>query len=322
MLSGLKLINFSPCEKIAQGLRLHNEGQVYVLKTCQRTMVIGFNKTPESILRMATSEQEIDPGLSYQSLIGTDAYEFLLETICGLKSRVVGENEIVHQFKEAYSEFIACSRPNRLVQNLLEKLFKDAKDIRSQHLKNIGLQTYAGITRKLLTDRVPSKSKVILLGSGELAEDIIKIIHRRYQVIVCARNNERVTQLCEQYNISAMPWSELAQALGEAHIINTIGSHKRVLTSEQEKSFLVSPNLKTFVCLAEPKPYNWENHPLNKSAKTIFLLEDIFECAQEVGKEKQHKIAGASEAIKEKSKHRQNHFTLHLPFGWDELQFA
>lgn len=314
MLSGLKLINFSPCEDMANRLMAKNTGQVFILKTCQRTLLVGFNTTPDNLIKnIETSTLE-----NLESYEGIKAYEFLLETICGLKSRVLGENEIVHQFKEAYTHFIGGPRPNRLVQNLLEKLFKDAKDIRSQHLKNIGLQTYAGITRKLLTNRVKSAQKVVILGSGELAEDLVKIIHRRYDVTLCARNQEKVAKLCSTYKVNSIPWEQLDEALKSKVIINTIGTNETIIDKEKEHIYLSTP-LHTLICLAEPSPFDWEKHPQRKN---VILLQGVFEFAEHVNREKEHKLSIATQAIREKSLHRYSHFTLNLPFGWDELQFA
>ena len=318
MLSGLKLINFSPCEASAARLESMNRGHVFILKTCQRTLLLGFNKTPDKMISKVIGESQSTSNKP-EVLAGTDAYEFLLETICGLKSRVLGENEIVHQFKEAYTTFMAKENPNRLIQNLLEKLFKDAKDIRSQHLKNIGLQTYAGITRKLLSQKVKAGERIVILGSGELAEDLIKIIHRRYEVFICARNENRVSKLTETYGVESIPWGHLNEALKEKVIVNTIGTTDTIIDAKLEQEFLSSTDLKTLVCLAEPSPYPWQDHP---SAKSVFLLNDIFKYAEHFNLEKKQKVSSASLAIKAKSQHRQNHFTLHLPFGWDELQFA
>ena len=74
----------------------------------------------------------------YQEYEGQMAYMFLLETICGLKSRMLGENEIVSQFKEAFALYLAKEDKNPYIIQVFEKLFKDAKEIRTKYLDRIG----------------------------------------------------------------------------------------------------------------------------------------------------------------------------------------
>lgn len=284
-------------------------------------MVLGFNDLPEKLMSALKRSEKSAHNEASELYFGLEAYQFLLETICGLKSRILGENEIVHQFKEAYLQFMETERPNRLVQNLLEKLFKDAKDIRSEYLKNIGLQTYAGITRKLLIERLAPNESVVLLGSGELAEDLLKICGRRFNLILCARNNQRVQELKKSYSFEVLPWEKRDDALMAANIINTIGTKDEIFTSKALKDFSQQEDSKLVIDLAEPSPVPWkELRPLE--SKRIFTLEEVFQQGERYNQEKRTKVQSATNAIKERTKHRESHFTLHLPFGWDELQFA
>ncbi|MCF8058324.1 MAG: hypothetical protein K9K67_03450 [Bacteriovoracaceae bacterium] len=318
MLNGLKLINFTPSEELEAALKARANGQVFILRTCQRTLVLGFNAQPENVTKKVSDIDSYDD--FKETFKGVTAYEFLLETICGLKSRILGENEIVHQFKEAYSQFLKHENPNSLIQSVLEKLFKDAKDIRSSHLKHIGLQTYAGITRKVLLDKAPKGSKVFILGSGELAEDLIKISHRRYEIYLCARNQERVLELKDKYTVKTLPWSERETVLEEKFIINTIGTKKEIFEIESLKKLGQSPSLLSFIDLSDPSPFT-SVMPILPKAKAI-NLEGVFKMGEKISSEKEAKVGSALNAIKEKSRYRQYHFTLNFPFGWEELQFA
>lgn len=302
MLERLKLINSQPCETLEASLQERAKGQVFILRTCQRTLLLGFNQRPNQILEGLSVEKEEHHGL--------EAYEFLLQTICGLKSRILGENEIVHQFKEAYGHFLQEEEPNRLIQTVLEKLFKDAKEIRTKHLRNIGLQTYAGISRKIFVDRLASGATVFVLGSGQLAEDFIKISHRRFRLVLCARNQERVAFLKERYNIESLDWKKRDQLAEAKNILNTIGTEEPLFERELA-------GFECLVDLGEPSPFN-----SLKGAKGFFSLEDIFTLGKSHSTTKEQKVATAKLAITEKTKHRQGHFTVRIPNGWDELLFA
>jgi len=92
MLEKLKLHNFPS----GHHPKLNDAG-AFVLQTCQRSLVLSF------------SEHAVDnhnDTLYHWKHEADEAYIFLLETICGLNSKLLGENEIVGQFKSAYQQFL------------------------------------------------------------------------------------------------------------------------------------------------------------------------------------------------------------------------
>ncbi len=183
----------------------------FELRTCQRTLVLSFDERPFGPSPLGLHERAE----------GGQAYLFLLETICGLKSKLLGENEIVAQFKGAYQEY--TSRPGRDGRLLLvlEKLFKDAKEIRSAHLVGLGMKTYASLTRRHFARH--RAERVLILGSGQLAEDLINQFKKRTEVWVAARNPSRVRELVAQHGVKALDWQDKDAWLNHAYIANTIG---------------------------------------------------------------------------------------------------
>ncbi len=209
MLSDLKLWNFSsgalPESLLVEG--------TFVLSTCQRTLVLCLDSHPFADTSLP----------SHEIHHGQDAYYFLLETICGLKSKLIGENEIVGQFKEAYQKYAAASIRNTSLLVILEKLFKDAKDIRTQYLIGISQKTYASLTRRHLIQKAKA-DHVVVVGSGALAEDLINQFKKKARVSICARNSERVAELAHQHKLTIIPWEKRFELVNEKFIANTIGS--------------------------------------------------------------------------------------------------
>jgi glutamyl-tRNA reductase len=216
MLNGLKLWNFNSGSLAQDELCASS----FVLRTCQRTLVLAFNHYP-------FAHQVLPP---HDLLEGTDAYMFLLETICGLKSKLIGENEIVGQFKEAYKIYAASTLRDTKLLVILEKLFKDAKDIRTQYLIGISQKTYASLTRRHLIQRARA-DHIVIVGSGQLAEDLINQFKKKAKVSLCARNASRVQELSRQHELNVLPWEERHEAVYQPFIANTIG-HDSVLWDE------------------------------------------------------------------------------------------
>lgn len=191
-------------------------GKCFVLKTCQRTLILSF--------------EDLKLG-EFQKISGEAAYLFLLETICGLKSKLIGENEIVGQFKEAYKMFAASTLKDTRLQLVLEKLFKDAKDIRTQYLIGISQKTYASLTRRHFIQKARAR-QIVVIGSGALAEDLINQFKKKAEVIICARNTEKVNELATQHSLKTISWNERHTLVHYPHLANTIG-HSSILWDEE-----------------------------------------------------------------------------------------
>ena len=293
MLSDLKLWNFG------SGTLRESEvsGQAFVLSTCQRTLVLSLDDSPFHNLRVPPFELKNDQ----------EAYYFLLETICGLKSKLIGENEIVGQFKDAYKKYAASSEKNTSLLVILEKLFKDAKDIRTQYLIGISQKTYASLTRRHLIQRSRAEH-IVVLGSGSLAEDLINQFKKKAKVSLCARNSDKVAELARTHNLQVIPWEKRFEIHTEAFIANTIG-HDEVIWGEDffMKWAQNNPN-RLFVDLGSPSVIR-TNLTL---AEGVVRLEDIFNEGAIVEDQKREQITLARVAMKSITERRHTLFKAKL----------
>ena len=258
-------------------------GEVFTLKTCQRLLLAGFGTSLSPFTRT---------GASCQKLEGTCAYAFLLETICGLKSHILGENEIVHQFKSAYRNWIN-GLPNPHLLKVLEKLFKDAKYIRREYLGSIGRPTYAGIVRKMILHR-DMCGPLAVIGSGELAKSLAKIIPQRYRPHLFARNSERVEQLRSECRTETIEWEDWDSLATFPLIVNTVGSRAQSLFPDTFLSrWSANHGHKMMVCLGEPSPVpdHW-----NRECD-VFKLSDVLLVGKTQNRETLQKAERARNAI-------------------------
>ena len=280
MLNGLKLWNFPTGPLSEQEMC----GETFVLKTCQRTLVLAFDRNPFSDLKL--NEHELHSGDA--------AYLFLLETICGLKSKLIGENEIVAQFKDAYKEFAASPSKNTQLLAILEKLFKDAKDIRTQYLVGISQKTYASLTRRHLIQKARA-THVVILGSGQLAEDLINQFKKKATVSICARNTAKATELARLHNINVIPWEKRDELVNEPFIANTIGADSVLFDEAFFESWAHLNSQRLFVDLGAPSVIRTSLTLLDG----IVRLTNIFDEGAIVEGQKQQQIQLARAAMLE-----------------------
>ena len=136
------------------------------LLTCLRSLVISEKSFCPKTLK------------AYRSYHGKEAYGFLLEVICGLHSPMLGETEILGQFKDFVSknedQFSADLRHS------MNHLLRLAKKIRSRYLQNLGCSSYGSLLRKHLkadsqcsAGLDPKSSGLHILGAGSLSRDLL-----------------------------------------------------------------------------------------------------------------------------------------------------
>lgn len=269
--------------------------QSFVMQTCQRTLFLDINQMPARSIENSNSEEDF-------YLRGLDAYHFLLEVICGIQSKVLAESEIVSQFKEAYLEYLKKENRDSKIIRILEKLLKDAKQIRSEYLSGVGQKTYAAITRKIIGE-VETPKRLLIIGTGNLSVDVINQMKKRVDSIyLSARNYNKVQELCQQHILQPLEWRDFDMYKEFSHIVNTVGTDD--LTLFDHNFFVewkeIQKENSIFIDLGSPSIVDTEF----SSSQGVIRLEDIFQKSIIKEKEKLEKIEKAQEAIKDVTQKR------------------
>jgi glutamyl-tRNA reductase len=234
----------------------------FVMSTCQRTIVLNFGHNPF---------HHIDD-LNKTHLAGNKAYTFLLEIICGLQSKLVGENEIVNQFKTAYQDYTSSDHKCSNLLNIIEKLFKDAKEIRTNYLVGLSQKTYSSIARKHIVNKFKADS-VLIIGSGQLAEDLINQFKKKITVYLSARNTEKVLELAKKHNVEIIPWGYHESLLKFPFIVNSIGFKGVLFNQDFFNDWSKRHGNKLFVDLGSPSAVDTDF----TYDQGVMKLSDVFE---------------------------------------------
>jgi glutamyl-tRNA reductase len=293
MLDGLKLWNFSSGTNLEDELK----DSSFILKTCQRSLVLAFNCSPFKGQELPANEL----------LSSSEAYLFLLETICGLKSKLIGENEIVGQFKEAYKTYAQIENKDTKLLLILEKLFKDAKDIRTQHLIGISQKTYASLTRRHLIQKAKA-SHVVVIGSGAMAEDLINQFKKKAQVSICARNTAKTLELAKIHNLNIIAWEDRHNLVNEAYIANTVGTDEILFDEKFFQDWKDKNSLRQFVDLGSPSAIKTDL----TIQEGVVRLDDILSEGAIMEGQKQQQIELARVAMLELTEKRRSLFQAKL----------
>jgi len=307
MIDFIEVCNFKAGTKVQQQSK-----NVFILNTCQRTLIVGVRCHPEFEDLKSLYEDELL--LDYNS---SEAYQFLLEIICGLKSKLAGESEIINQFKEAYEAYLAQGKVNTLVMKFMEKLFQDAKKIRHAHLNNVHQVSYASLSRSIIRSKSDSK-RILILGTGKLAEDLVKTLTKRYSVYIIGRNKEKLAYFNETYQTKILSWGSQDLISEFSVIINTISNKIPALSNAFFSTWHKLQESSLMIDLSSPSilPTEAIRH------EHIYTLEDVFQAGAEENISKNNSIRNALIEIEKIVEKRKYTFTHQNYNSWDELAFC
>jgi hypothetical protein len=136
------------------------------VRTCLREVLAG---TPAGLPQ---GQLPPEAHTRYEVRRGAEAYGFLLRLACGLESEIAGETEILGQIKQAWRDYEkAHVQAARELRPWMQRLLQETKEIRSEHVVNLGSATYGSLARRLLGGRTGGTT--LLVGAGQLAATVL-----------------------------------------------------------------------------------------------------------------------------------------------------
>jgi len=117
-----------------------------------------------------------------------EALHFLLRVLCGLESPVLGETEVMGQFKNFLQQI--PSSPHALLNpqsRWHQILLSEVKSLRENHVRFLGSQSYGSLLRKELKNH----SQLALLGSGIFISELLPWLKDKIQIDLWCRRTEK-----------------------------------------------------------------------------------------------------------------------------------
>lgn len=221
--------------------------EAFILSTCNRTEVYvqprdedeAYRAVLDTVFLRRVPEME-RPGRLYVYRNG-EAASHLLRVAGGLESMVLGEPEILGQFKTAgaLAEAVGAAGP------VLKRLFRSAAAAGRRTRQETQIAAGAvslGYAVVELARQIFSgleDCRVLLVGAGEIARSVARPLVERgaKELKVANRSVERARQFQEEFPEAVLiPFDERLSALGDAElVIATTGADEPVLTKRQLK---------------------------------------------------------------------------------------
>ena len=281
--------------------------EVMFLNTCNRVEVMGLASTAEqataAIVAVLAQTGEVEPQALAPFLYtktGHEAVRHIFRVAASLDSMVLGEPQILGQVKNAYDVASGAGTLRSFLGRCIHRAFTVAKRVRSETQLGAGTVSISSVAvdlaRKIFGDL--SKSTVVLLGAGEMAEQAAKSLGKGAHALhVCNRSFDRGAALAKEFGASAARWEQLEDELVAADIVvASTASPTVVITRDMVKRVMKRRRGRTlfFIDIAVPRNVEASVHQLDNVY--VFNVDDLEQQVAE-GLKARHAEVTAAEAI-------------------------
>ncbi len=186
-----------------------------LLATCNRSEWYLSGETDPAALLDTVGAMEGD----WRFLRDEEVVCHLLEVFVGTRALLLGETEIVKQTMEA----LALAREHRLVDEMMESLFRAAKNkarrLRRRFRIAEGSITLRGVVGGFIEKTVRPPLRIGMVGTGRIAEDVCKRFPEKIAFVTAGRRFPRALELARKHGARAILPEELGATVREVNVL-------------------------------------------------------------------------------------------------------
>lgn len=203
-----------------------------VLATCNRTEIYfeTSNTSTQDILDYLLVFKNKSHKTDYLPYFTTyndtkSTTKYLLEVISGLRSLVVGDMQIISQFKQAFLASQKVGLQGQILERMVQAVFKMHKRIQNEtdFRKGSASTSYLALlaARQYFGKKELGTKKVLLIGAGEIIRDVAKYSAKFTfeNLTITNRTKSKAVKIAENYNFQTTDWENLNQAVLDSDII-------------------------------------------------------------------------------------------------------
>jgi glutamyl-tRNA reductase len=209
-------------------LTAKNAAEAAILSTCNRTEIYVQSQEPEAIVHWLANYHQLAIGnvqpYTY-TLTNQEAVKHAFRVASGLDSMVLGEPQILGQFKQSIKIAQDAGTLGTLLHKLFQRTFEVAKEVRTN--TDIGANSISMAAAAVkLAQRIfgdISGQKVLFIGAGEMIELCADhfAAQKPKSMTIANRSLERGSDLAEKIGGQAILLNDLPERFAEFDIVIT-----------------------------------------------------------------------------------------------------
>ena len=281
----------------------------FALSTCNRTEVYVYGASLNNITQIAKKTLEFFGSSDYLNddlyfFKGNEAIEHMCYVASGLDSQVLGEQEILGQFKQSIQTYIGLGALNGPFQKLTEDIISIAKSARTETQIGFNPLSVSGLSLKIVQEifEDPTQQKLTIVGAGQMALSVIENFYTNGITNINAVNRSKKTlKVNNSLSIETTQLSQLGALIQNTDILVTsINSPLPIIGKGLIEQAMKERKNKPMLLIDLGVPRNIENQVRDLEYAYLFTIEDIELVTQENLEERSSEALKARDLIQQR----------------------
>ena len=280
----------------------------FALSTCNRTEVyvygasLNIKQIAQKTLEFFGSSDYLNDDLYFFN--GNEAFEHMCYVASGLDSQVLGEQEILGQFKQSIQTYIGLGSLNGPFQKLTEDIISIAKAARTETQIGFNPLSVSGLSLKIVQEifEDPTQQKLTIVGAGQMAMSVIENFFTNGITNINAVNRSKKTLIINNaLSIETTQLSQLGTLIQNTDILVTsINSPLPLIGKGLIEQAMRERKNKPMLLIDLGVPRNIENQVRDLEYAYLFTIEDIELVTQENLEERSSEALKARDLIQQR----------------------
>jgi glutamyl-tRNA reductase len=209
-----------------------------ILNTCNRCEIYGIGsvETAEKLLCEVTGQSYISLQDLKFTKRSTEAIEHIFKVAAGLDSMIIGDNEILGQFREACRESKHYNLLGAFFERMANTGIQTSKDIKTRTGISNGTMSVSFAAVQIIRERFANSNQnmmTLLIGTGQFGTKVahnLKTYFPEIQLTVSNRNFQKAENLAQKIEVSCLLFDEIQKKAADFDIIIIcVDSGERIL---------------------------------------------------------------------------------------------
>ncbi|MBX3272494.1 MAG: glutamyl-tRNA reductase [Sandaracinaceae bacterium] len=276
--------------------------EAVLLSTCNRVEVYAGEGDEREVARWLEERAGGPIDAHVYVLKGSEAVQHAFRVAASLDSMVVGEPQILGQFKEAYTAAKEAGAIGSLLDRCFTKAFAVAKRVRSETKIAEGSVSVSSVAsdlaRKIFEDL--DRRRVLLIGAGEMGEQAAKHLRQAgASLYVVNRSLEKAQKLAEETGGIARSIEALAAELTEADVaIASTSSQRFVITTELMRGVIKARRHRPLFLIDIAVPRDVDPRVGEMDNVFLYDVDDLSQVAEENLGERRRAAVSAEQIVR------------------------
>ena len=227
--------HFRDSDKLSFSTRLLDiVDQILILSTCNRSevYVIADDSFDENQLKHAFFSYFHQESDHYHLLSDEQAFVYLSEVACGLQSMVVGEDQILHQLKDAYKWSCDQHFNGKELNFVIQNAIKFAKEMRTQYAISEHPLSISYIGYQYVKEYLNDRSRIMVCGIGEMSKLMIEYLSD-HEIYIVNRTYEKVIPYLNE-RIHYVPFEDRYDYLDKVDVVVSATASPHVIFTKNK----------------------------------------------------------------------------------------